>query len=127
MGPDPDSLARGNATFQDLNPKAHAAMTEALSEVSPDLMAYAAAFPFGALYDRGGLSKRDRQLVTVTALATRGDATAQLRVHIDIALNMGITAEELAELFLHLSAYGGFPTAINATMVLRDALANRND
>ena len=118
--------SRGATMFKELNPEAFEKMTEALSDISPDLMQFAASFPFGELYTRDGLPKRERQLVTVAALAMRGDAAAQLRVHIDIALSIGIAPQELAEVFLQLAPYGGFPTAINATLILRDAVASRS-
>lgn len=127
MDRDADALMRGEEIFAELNPKAQKAMVQELQEISPDLMTFATRFAFGDLFARDNLPRRDRQLVTVTALAMRGDAANQLRVHIDIALNIGISAEDLAEAFLQLAPYGGFPTAINATKVLRDAVAARSD
>lgn len=66
---DADALSRGTETFNEVNPTAYSAMKNALSEISPDLMQFASAFPFGELYVRGTISKRDRQLITVVALA----------------------------------------------------------
>lgn len=113
---------RGMALFKELNAPAAERMEVALSAVAPDLMRYAAAFPFGEIYARGGLEKRDRQLVTLACLATRGDARDQLKVHIGIALNMGLSKDEIAESFIQLAPYAGFPTAINAALALREVL-----
>lgn len=112
----------GAALFRELAPDARETLSNALSEVSPDLMDMASRFAFGEVYQRPGLSKRDRQLATLAALATRGDAAAQLKVHIGIAFRLGLTKEEIAEVFLQLAPYAGFPTAINATLLLREVL-----
>ncbi|MEO0821619.1 MAG: carboxymuconolactone decarboxylase family protein [Pseudomonadota bacterium] len=110
--------ARGMAFFRAHNAKAAARMEAMLGGVAPDLMRYAAEFAFGDVYAREGLAKRDRQLVTLAALATRGDAGPQLEVHIAIALSLGIRREEIAEVFIQLAPYAGFPTAINAAAAL---------
>ena len=122
-----DQEARGLAAFQALNPDAVATLQAALSDIAPDLFRYAVSFPFGEIYQRGGLSKRDRQIATVVCLATRGDAAAQLDVHIGIALKLGIAPEELAETFIQLIPYAGFPTAINATLALRAHVAKNSE
>lgn len=114
-----EDIERGMAFFRDAHPEAAEAMAAALADVAPDLMRYAAAFPFGALYQREGLAKRERQIATLAALATQG-ALPQLKVHIRIALSLGLTREEISEIFLQLSAYAGFPAAINATMAAKD-------
>ena len=113
-----ERFERGMALFRSLNASAADRMEASLGDVAPDLMRYAAEFAFGDIYGRGGLSKRDRQLVTLACLATRGDATDQLEVHIRVALQLGITREEIAEAFIQLAPYAGFPSAINAAMTL---------
>lgn len=115
----------GTELFRKLAPDAFAALHTALCEVSPDLMEMAARFPFGEIYQRAGISKRDRQLVTLAALATRGDASSQLKVHIGIALRLGLTQQEIAEAFIQLVPYAGFPTAINATLLLKEVLGDQ--
>lgn len=122
MGDHDSRYDRGMAMFRNLNAPAVAKMEATLGDVAPDLMRYAAEFPFGDIYARPGLEKRERQLVTLAALATRGDATAQLEVHIGIALALEITPEEIAEVFIQLAPYAGFPTAINAVLSLKSVL-----
>jgi 4-carboxymuconolactone decarboxylase len=48
----------------------------------------------GAIYARPGLPPRDRQLITLGALTALGGCEPQLEVHINGALNVGITPEE---------------------------------
>lgn len=117
-----DRFERGMETFRALHSEAAAA----LAPIAPDLMRCAAEFPFGDVYQRSGLAKRERQVATLAALATRGDAPSQLALRIEIALRLGVTKEEIAEVFIQLAPYAGFPTAINAAMILRETLDRRD-
>lgn len=74
---------------------------------------------FGNIWERPGLSKRDRSLITVAALTAlyRSD---QLRNHIVRALENGVSKAELAELFQHMAFYGGWPVAVNAFKVAEE-------
>ena len=108
-------------SFRKYNAKAADGLEAALADASPDLMRYAAAFPFGEIYRREGLDLRARQVATLATLATLG-AISQLRVHIGIARKMGLTKEEIAEVFIQLAPYAGFPAAINATLALSEVM-----
>ncbi|TWS24013.1 carboxymuconolactone decarboxylase family protein [Tsukamurella sputi] len=98
---------------------------DGLAEVSPALAHHIAAWGFGEIYARPGLDPRSRQLVTLGILTALG-TDPQLRVHINTSLNVGITREEITEVFLHSALYAGFPRAINATLVARDVFAERD-
>jgi 4-carboxymuconolactone decarboxylase len=66
---------------------------------------------FGELWSRTELSRRDRSLVTVAILAMLARAE-ELAVHIPGALNHGVTRDEVAEVMVQLTVYGGFPRAV---------------
>lgn len=61
-----------------------------------DFGAHAVAFVYGGVYQRPGLSLRQRQLVTVAVLAALGYAQAQLEFHRAAALNVGCTPAEIS-------------------------------
>ena len=115
------SFERGIEFFRTYNARAADGLEAALADVSPDLMRYAAAFPFGEIYQREGMDLRARQITTLATLATLG-AQSQLRVHIGIARKMGLSKEEIAEVFIQLAPYAGFPAAINATLTLSEVI-----
>ena len=97
-------------------------MTPALSnlrEVVPHLADITTNVLFGEIWERPGLSKRDRSLITVAAL-TALYRTDQLRSHIRRALDNGVTKEELGELFTHLAFYSGWPTAVHAAQLAKE-------
>ncbi len=72
----------------------------------------------------GDVWERDRSLITVAALVALGRGR-QLKGHVGRALDNGVTPEELSELTTHLALYAGWPAAMTAAPVARDAVAER--
>ncbi len=83
-----------------------------------DLGRYIVEFAFGDIYSRPGMSLREREIATVAILTALGGRELQLRVHMEAALHVGLTLQELEEIVLQTVPYAGFPTAINAMNVL---------
>ena len=73
---------------------------------------------FGEIWERPGLSKRDRSLITIAALAAMY-RTNQLEMNTRRALENGVTKEEIGEVFMHMAFYAGWPTAVNAFEVAK--------
>ncbi|MGB1879463.1 MAG: carboxymuconolactone decarboxylase family protein [Gammaproteobacteria bacterium] len=71
---------------------------------------------FGDVWEQPELSKRDRSLVTVAVL-TALYRTDELKLHMQRALDNGVTEDELKGLITHLAFYAGWPTAVNAGRV----------
>jgi alkylhydroperoxidase/carboxymuconolactone decarboxylase family protein YurZ len=69
------------------------------------------------------LSLRDRSLVIIAALITKGDAEQQLRMHARWAIDHGSTRQELEALATLLAIYAGYPRASNGLALIRDELA----
>jgi Uncharacterized homolog of gamma-carboxymuconolactone decarboxylase subunit len=67
---------------------------------------------FGQVWSREDkLSLRDRSIITVTALITKGIFDSSLKYHITNAKNNGVSAEEMSEIITHLAFYAGWPNA----------------
>ena len=81
-------------------------------------------FLFGEIWQRPGLSRRDRSLVTIGLLAGLRN-TMPLKSHIGRGLDHGLTKEEIEEACLHLTFYGGWPTAALAFQVANEVFAER--
>lgn len=96
---------------------------EAYGDVVPPLADYTDRVLFGEVWERPGLSKRDRSLITVTALVALY-RTNELPGHFRRALRNGVTREELVETITHLAFYGGWPVANSAVPILREVLAD---
>ena len=86
---------------------------ERLRPVVPKLIDLTEKVLFGDVWERPGLSKRDRSLITVAALVALY-RPEQLRGHLERALGNGVTKDEISELITHLAFYSGWPTAISA-------------
>lgn len=96
-----------------------------MKEVSPDLWEMIVSFGFGDLYARNTLSLSQRETITLTTLITQG-AFDQLRVHLQAALNVGLTKEEITEIIIHCAGYVGFPKAVHA-MGIAGEIFKQND
>jgi 4-carboxymuconolactone decarboxylase len=72
---------------------------------------------FGDVWQRTELAKRDRSLITVAALLSMS-RWEQLPFHFNLALENGVTRDELIELITHLAFYAGWPCAASAIRLL---------
>ena len=97
-------------------------IVERLREISPDLSHHVAAFVFGDIYGRPGLTVGQRQLATISMLIAQGGAETQLRWHVAAGLNVGLTPNEIVETVIHSTAYCGFPRALSAAFVVAEVL-----
>jgi 4-carboxymuconolactone decarboxylase len=84
-----------------------------IGDVAPKLAELTDDVLFGDIWERPGLAKRDRSLVTVAALVALC-RTDQMASHMRRALDNGLTKEELAEAITHLAFYVGWPAAMTA-------------
>jgi 4-carboxymuconolactone decarboxylase len=92
-------------------------------DVAPALADLSDRVLFGEVWERPGLSRRDRSLITVASLVALY-RTNELQGHVKRALENGVTRAELVELVTHLAFYGGWPVANSAVPILRKAFAD---
>lgn len=90
-----------------------------LETIAPDLGKYIIEFAFGDIYCRPTLDLKQRQFIAIASLATLGGCEAQLTVHIEAALNVEITPNEIIETIIHTTSYAGFPRALNGVYVAK--------
>jgi 4-carboxymuconolactone decarboxylase len=82
-------------------------------KIAPKLVELTDDLLFGDIWERSGLSKRDRSLITVATLIAL-NRMEQLPFHLERAISNGITREELIEVITHLAFYSGWPTSMSA-------------
>ena len=102
-------------------PPSSTAGQQAYGDIAPGLADYTDRVLFDDVWQRPGLSPRDRSLITVTALVALYRPT-ELEFHLRKALANGVTRDELIELITHLAFYSGWPTANTALTVARRVL-----
>lgn len=79
---------------------------------------------FGDVWERPGLSKRDRSLVTISALIAM-NRPDQLRSHLELGRKNGLTEEEVVEVITHLAFYSGWPNGVTAVSVAKEVFQKK--
>ena len=95
---------RAQQLFGDIAPK--------MAQLTDDVL-------YGDIWERSELSKRDRSLVTVSALVAM-NRPDQLRSHIKLALRNGVKKDEIVETIMHLAFYSGWPNSVAAIQVAKE-------
>ncbi|MCV9961197.1 carboxymuconolactone decarboxylase family protein [Pararhizobium sp. BT-229] len=88
-----------------------------LAELTDDVL-------YKDIWERPELSKRDRSLVTISALIAL-NRPDQLRSHIRLGLQNGLTKEEIVETITHMAFYSGWPSGVSAVAIAKDVFAEK--
>ena len=100
------------------------AAREQVRNIVPGLIDLSERVLFGEVWERPGLSKRDRSLITCATLIALG-REKQLVGHLQRALDNGLTKNELSEVITHLAFYSGWGNAAAAAAIVNDVFAAR--
>jgi len=90
-----------------------------VNTVAPALVNYSKTVLFGEVWERPGLNKRDRSMITVAALIAMGKSE-QLKGHLRRALSNDVTEDEIGEIVTHLAFYCGWPSAMTAGVIAHE-------
>lgn len=90
----------------------------------PELARDLSLFITGQMYAREKIPHSTRQLITVAAL-TALSRLDELKLHIQAALNVGCTPQEIAEVIFQTAIYGGVPATNSALKTLRSVLEEK--
>ena len=82
-------------------------------DIAPDLERILGEALFGTIWRRPALTPVQREMVTLSCLIVL-NREVQLRRHLSNALNVGLTPEQVVELIIHDTWYGGAPAGIQA-------------
>ena len=77
---------------------------------------------WGSVWARGGLSRRDRSLITLALLAAGGNFD-EVAMHVRATANTGATQDEVMEAMLHVAVYAGVPKANHAIKIIKQTYA----
>ncbi|MDA8416433.1 MAG: carboxymuconolactone decarboxylase family protein [Betaproteobacteria bacterium] len=122
-----DRYERGLEKLKEVDGKAGETVIEGLKDIAPDLARYVIEFPFGDIYSRPGLDLKSREIAAVAALTALGTATPQLKVHINGALNVGLSRQEVVEIIIQMVVYAGFPAALNGMFTAKEVFQERDE
>lgn len=93
-----------------------------LNSLSPDYVHWVTDFALGQVWARPGLDLKTRSLCTVAALTVLGRIN-NLKTHIRGAVGNGATRDEIIEVILHMTVYGGFPDAWDGLAAAKEVFA----
>lgn len=110
-------MASADSSVTENKPKTRA--QQLMGDVAPKLAELTDDVLFGDVWERPGLAKRDRSLITVAALIAL-NRPEQLRSHLELARRNGVSETEIVEAITQLAFYSGWPNAINAVGVARE-------
>ena len=114
---------KGAALAGRVNPGVRKVLEERYDHLVPGMADTVIDVAYGQFYARDGLDMKYRYVATIAALTAMGGQTApQLRINIEAALQIGLTAREVAETIWQMAIYGGLSAAINALNTLRDVV-----
>jgi 4-carboxymuconolactone decarboxylase len=102
-------------------PVVSSAARDRVRSFAPKLIDLTEKVVYGDVWERPGLSKRDRSLITCAALVAM-NRSEQLRGHVARAIDNGVTKDEIVEIITHMAFYSGWPTAMTAAGVAKEVL-----
>ena len=92
--------------------------------LADDLLRLSDELVYGRVYTRPGLDLKTRSMLTVAALTVLG-RDEELRRHLQGALHVGISPEEIKEILMQMAFYGGIPFALRALRIAHEEIAAR--
>ena len=111
---DEERYAKGMQTRREVLGDAHVDRAEAnKTPFNEDFQSFITRVAWGDVWQREGLSRRDRSLVTLSLLIAL-NREDEFQMHVRAALNNGVTKDEIRELMLHAAIYAGMPASNSA-------------
>jgi 4-carboxymuconolactone decarboxylase len=92
---------------------------KATTDFDRDFQEYITTGAWGMVWDRPGLTKRERSLITIAMLAALGH-DEELRMHLKATKNTGASASDVKEVLLQTAVYAGVPVANNAFKIAKE-------
>ena len=115
-------LRRAAAEFRRryYGPRGNPGPPPAMAELAPEVMELVDSVLYGEIYNRPAVNLQTRSLCTIAALTVLGHSPELIRRHIQGALHIGVTQEQITEIISQMVFYGGMPAAINAFRVAKE-------
>ena len=120
-----DRFEKGMSVLKITNEDTINDIFDELVDIAPDLSRFIVEFPYSEIYTRDEVDLKTRELCTIAALTSIG-TIPQLKDHINAALAVGNTPSEIVEIIMQMSAYAGFPKAINGIMAAKEVFKEKN-
>jgi len=122
-----ENYKRGLTLFEELHGK-HAGqqVVENLQDVCPDFVDMTMVWAMDGIMARPGLDLLTREFLVIASCVTLGHATPQLRAHIEAALQLGATRQQVVEVILQMLFYAGGANTSNALAIAKEVFKQNN-
>ena len=122
---DNEQYKKGMQTRRSVLGDAHVDKAETnKTDFDADFQEYITSNAWGAVWNRPGLTKRERSLITIALLAALGHED-ELAIHIKATKNTGATVEDVKEVLLHTAVYAGVPVANGAIKIAKEVFGHK--
>jgi 4-carboxymuconolactone decarboxylase len=91
------------------------------TEFTADFQEFITRYAWGELWNRPGLSRPERSMITIAVLAALG-RDEELALHVNAAVRNGLTQADIREVLLQVCVYAGVPAANRAFAVAAQTL-----
>ena len=124
-----EAYEKGLALFNQLHgAQAGEQLVESLKTVCPDFVGMTMEWAMQGIMGRPGLDLLTREYLLIASCTTLGHLVPQLKAHIESALKLGGTKEQIVEVILQMTFYAGGAAVSNALRtadeVFRDYIAH---
>ena len=96
-----------------------------LKDVCPDFVNMTIEWAMDGIMARPGIDLLTREYLLIASCTTLGYAVPQLKAHIDAALKLGGTKEQIVEVILQMLFYAGGAATSNALSVAKEVFETR--
>lgn len=118
-----DLYDRGMAVRRSVLGDAHVdRATAKATDFDRDFQEFITKSAWGGIWDRPGLDRRTRSLLTIALMAALGHEE-ELKMHIRATRNTGATPDEVKEVLMQVAVYAGVPAANTAIRLAKEAYA----
>jgi 4-carboxymuconolactone decarboxylase len=93
------------------------------TEFSAPFQDFITRYAWGELWNRPGLTRPERSMITLAMLAALG-RDEELVLHLRAALRNGLTPEQIREVLLQVAVYAGVPAANRAFALAAATIPN---
>jgi len=100
-------------------------LVASLQDICPDFATMTIEWAMAGIMGRPGLDLLTRQLLLIATCTTLGFAESQLRAHIEAALAVGATREQIVEAILQMTFYAGGAATSNSLRTAADVFRER--
>jgi 4-carboxymuconolactone decarboxylase len=119
---------RGLEALNQISKASGEAVVNSFEDIAPDLGRYIVEFSYGDVFSRPNLDLKTRELATVSALTGLNTTASELplKVHVNGALNVGASRQEIVEAIMHVIPYVGFVKVQQAMALAEEVFKERN-